>query len=231
MKILVVNGSARRDKSITMKIADAFLEGFTDDAVSIEKIHLYDKKINPCMADFACWFKTPGECVIQDDVKEIYQSIERADLVIWSMPLYVFGIPSVVSALLDRSMIHMKPAIILDEKGRTTHPGVCEHSEKHVVIMSAALPDVAGNFDGAIFQLRRNLGENIPVITCPESTLLLYKKSEKIRQMAADYLEMAREAGRQMRAKGHIAPDILERLNSCMMDREAYIDFTNGRGQ
>ncbi len=49
--------------------------------------------------------------------------------------------------------------------------------------------------------------------------------------MAADYLETAREAGRQMRTKGSITPDILERLNSCMMDRETYIDFTNGRGQ
>lgn len=237
MKILVMNGSARRGKSITLKITHAFLEGFCEadqnaaggETATVEEINLYDKKISPCMADFSCWFKTPGECVIDDDVREIYERIEKADLVIWSMPLYVFGIPSVVAALLDRSMINLKPAIDIDERGWSTHPGFAGHPEKHMVIMSGAFPDTEGNFDGAVFQMRRNFGWNIPVITCPESTLLLYKKSEEILKLAAAYLETARQAGRQMRNSGKIEDETIRELNSCMMDRDAYIAFTNGR--
>ena len=230
MKVLVMNGSARKDKSITMKITNAFLEGFGEaNGIETEVIHLYDKKIGPCRADFACWFKTPGECILQDDVKEIYEAIDAADLVIWSMPLYVFGIPSVVSALLDRSMIRLRPAIHIDEKGFSTHPGFAKHPEKHMVIMSGAFPDTEGNFDGAVFQMRRNFGYSIPVITCPESTLLLYKKSERILDMARSYLDTAREAGRQMYQEGEIRKETLDTLNACMMPRQEYIDFTNGR--
>ena len=111
MKFLVLNGSARKaSHSITMKITNAFLDGYKEvaskDNVEVEVIEMHEKKIEPCRSDFSCWFKTPGTCIIQDDVRSIYDAIDEADFVIWSMPLYVFGVPGVIKTFLDRSMIH-----------------------------------------------------------------------------------------------------------------------------
>ena len=47
--------------------------------------------------------------------------------------------------------------------------------------------------------------------------------------MARSYLDTARQAGRQMYQEGEIRKETLDTLNACMMPRQEYIDFTNGR--
>ena len=226
MKVILINGSPRREKSISLMISKAFLEGM---GVEYKQINLYDKKIEPCLADFSCWFKTPHKCVRQDDVEEIYQEIRMSDLTIWSMPLYVFNFPSEVKKLYDRIIQYLEPAITFDEKGRTTHPGIGEIGKQHLLVMTAAFPDVEGNFDGVKFQFQRMFGEASQMITCPESSLFVYKKSERISKLTATYLEEVKKAGSAYMQKGYIPQENMQYLNSRMMPREEYIEFTNSR--
>ena len=86
MKVLVLNGSPKGEKSNTLNITKAFLDGFSADT-EVEYITVKKETIKPCMGCFSCWSRTPGECVIKDDMQKIYEKINSADIIIESFPL------------------------------------------------------------------------------------------------------------------------------------------------
>ena len=106
MKLLILNGSPKSGRSNTMNITRAFIDGFPKDT-EVEQIDLYKKEIRPCLGCFSCWSKTPGECVIKDDMQKIYEKIKASDIIIESFPLYFFGMPSVMKCLTDRCLPFM----------------------------------------------------------------------------------------------------------------------------
>ncbi|HKL86675.1 MAG TPA: flavodoxin family protein, partial [Treponemataceae bacterium] len=123
MNILVLNGSPRGAQSNTLKITNAFLEGLESQTKhEIHRVEVSAKKIGHCLGCFACWKDTPGTCVIKDDMKEILSLIIKADLVIWSFPLYYFSMPSKLKALMDRMLPLNLPFIEKDPEGGATHP-------------------------------------------------------------------------------------------------------------
>ena len=104
MKILVLNGSPKRDKSDTMHITRAFLDGMNEvNENEIKIINAIDKHIEYCTGCFAC-MRNGGDCIHHDDMKEILGEILISDLLIWSYPLYCYGMPAPLKALLDRTL-------------------------------------------------------------------------------------------------------------------------------
>ncbi|MBT2157451.1 flavodoxin family protein [Clostridioides difficile] len=93
MKILIINGSPYKENSTTLKITRAFMEGLNETA---EIVHTIDLEINPCRACYACWVKTNGKCVQNDEAIAVLNKIREADLVIWSIPLYCYSAPRTV---------------------------------------------------------------------------------------------------------------------------------------
>ena len=104
MKILVLNGSPKRDKSDTMHITRAFLDGMEKAAPQdIHIIHTIDQHIDYCTGCFSC-MRNGGTCIHNDDMKAILEEILDSDLLIWSFPLYCYGMPAPLKALLDRTL-------------------------------------------------------------------------------------------------------------------------------
>ena len=104
MKILVLNGSPKRDKSDTMHITRAFLNGMKEAAPQdIHIIHTIDQHIESCTGCFSC-MRNGGSCIHNDDMKAILEEILNSDLLIWSFPLYCYGMPAPLKALLDRTL-------------------------------------------------------------------------------------------------------------------------------
>ena len=86
MKILVLNGSPKRDKSDTLHITRAFLDGMNDAAPQdTEIIHVIDKHIEYCTGCFACK-RNGGTCIHRDDMREILEKILDSDLLLLSYP-------------------------------------------------------------------------------------------------------------------------------------------------
>ena len=80
MKILVLNGSPKGEKSDTMHVTRAFLEGMNEAAPQeVHIIDVIDKHIEYCRGCFACWNKTPGTCVLQDGFENMGALIHRAE--------------------------------------------------------------------------------------------------------------------------------------------------------
>ena len=81
MNVLVVNGSPKGADSNTMILTRAFLEGAGWDGVA-EIIDAADAGVQDCAGCFACWTKTPGNCVLDDGMKAILSRMIAADVLI-----------------------------------------------------------------------------------------------------------------------------------------------------
>ena len=67
---------------------------------SVEQINLYDKNIGFCRACYAC-FKT-GECVLQDDMADILEKTQSADVIVVATPTYFLTMNGMLKTTIDR---------------------------------------------------------------------------------------------------------------------------------
>lgn len=124
MKILAINGSPKGNRSNTWRLTIAFLEGITiqeenggAQAPEIETLNISSLNLKPCLGCFSCWSKTPGECCIRDDMQGVINKILWADVVVWSFPLYYFGLPGQLKTLIDRQL-PMSPPVHVHGNGK-----------------------------------------------------------------------------------------------------------------
>ena len=104
MKILILNGSPKREKSDTLHITRAFLEGMQEAAhQEIHAIDVIDRHIEYCTGCFACKMNG-GTCIHDDDMRVILEEILESELLLFSFGLYCYGMPASLKALLDRTM-------------------------------------------------------------------------------------------------------------------------------
>ena len=105
MNVLVINGSPKGERSNTLKLTNAVLEGIKESAdAHIETLTVKDMDITPCLGCMSCWGQTAGSCVIKDVMTDVYEKIMAADLVIESFPLFFFGMPGPMKTFTDRCM-------------------------------------------------------------------------------------------------------------------------------
>lgn len=107
MKILILNGSPKKNSSSTLRPVLSFVEGMKRayPEAEVETVYISDLDVKPCRGCLTCWGKTDGECVIKgDDADAVRKKTEEADVVIESYPLYFFGMPGPVKVLTDRML-------------------------------------------------------------------------------------------------------------------------------
>lgn len=100
--ILGLNASPRKYGE-TFKLLRASIEGAKMLGAKVEIIHLYDYEIKPCMGclcDKQESCKYP--CVIEDDMKVLYDKVLKADGVIFATPVYWFSPSAVLKNFIDR---------------------------------------------------------------------------------------------------------------------------------
>jgi len=99
-KILVLCGSGRRNGN-SEKLADAFIKG-AGLKNEVTKITLAAKKIAPCRGCDHCQ-KHNGQCAIADDMQEIYEALQRHNLLVFCTPVYYLGFSSQLKTVIDRT--------------------------------------------------------------------------------------------------------------------------------
>lgn len=224
MRVLVLNGSPRKERSNTLRLAKAFLEGFPADTET-ETVHLNALDIKPCMGCFSCWTKTAGECVIKDDMRELYPKLAAADVIVESFPLYFFGIPSVFKAMTDRCLPLMKTYLgTSDEDGKSSFHllrNEAMYSKRLVVISTCGYVDAAPMFPALLTQYDLICGEgNYTAILCSEGELFGYEGLAE--RQKNGYLADVKRAGAEFYAHGSISPETRERLSKPVLSPSGF---------
>lgn len=109
MKILAINGSPKGSKSNSDKLLLPFLKGMENKGAETEVVYLNQYDIKLCTGCVSCWLRTPGKCVLKDDMQEIVGKVQQADVLVFATPLYFFGMTSLMKAFMDRLMPLVNP--------------------------------------------------------------------------------------------------------------------------
>lgn len=226
-RVLVLNGSPRGQGSNTMQLTQAFLDGMARQMpIESEILPVYSLNIRPCTGCFSCWNKTPGKCVLHDDMDMVLQKTLEADVIIWSFPLYYFGIPSQLKALMDRQLPLNLPFMLPPEQAEHGgHPTRFDLSDKqYVVISTCGFYTAQGNYDGVNHQFNSALGsDGYTAIYCGQGELF---RMPELRSRTQAYLQVVQQAGAQF-ARGSIGADIMAQLAEPLYPREVFEAMAN----
>lgn len=114
MKILAINGSARKESN-TGDMIDLVLAELAESGDEIEKINLAGEIINPCKACFACAGKR--NCVWRNDIFcDLYDKMAAADVIVIGSPTYSADVSTTLKAIFERA------SVVSD-----TNPGMFSH--------------------------------------------------------------------------------------------------------
>lgn len=100
MNILVVSGSPRKGGN-TEIMAEAFAKGARESGNEVTIKTLSTLKVGPCVACSYC-FTSGGECSQKDDMKEILEALDKADMLVFASPIYWFDITGQLKCVIDR---------------------------------------------------------------------------------------------------------------------------------
>ena len=225
MKILVLNGSPK-EKSDTFRMTEAFLKGLNRNGEhEVNVIRVIDKDIAPCQGCFGCWERMDGHCVIEDDQNAILDIYREADVIIWSFPLYCYGMPSHLKAFLDRTIPLVKMKMVQTGDGTVRHEALADFSKIHtLVICGCGFPDWDGNFDGLKIMCRNGFG-NLDMVCVPETPMLNVPAAAPL---ADPKLARFEAAGEEYAAALKLSPETVAELESPMIPKEMYIRIVNG---
>ena len=225
MKILVLNGSPKREKSDVMHMTRAFIEGMQDAAdVQVTTIHAIDKRIEYCTGCFAC-MHNGGTCIHDDDMRGILEEMLRSDVLLFSFPLYCYGMPAPLKALIDR--ILPLSSMSMEKVGdRYEHVGQADFSHlKYVMICGCGFPNSRHNFEPAVAQFRLLFPCGHTILTVPESPMF---NAPEAKPVTGPRLARIREAGKAYAETGAIPEALKNEIGSPMIPEEVYAAIVNG---
>jgi multimeric flavodoxin WrbA len=115
MKMLIVLGSPRKGgngETLAGKVAEAVEQG----GGTVQYIRLNDLNIRPCQGCGGC--DKSGNCVIKDDMTDIYQAVDAADRIVLVSPVYFYGLSAQCKGFGDRLQARWSRKYNLHERFR-----------------------------------------------------------------------------------------------------------------
>ena len=98
-RVLVLSASPRKNGNSDL-LCHRFIEGAQEAGHEAELIWLYDRNIEFCRACYAC-FRT-GKCVLKDDMAEILEKMQAADVLVIATPTYFLTMNGKLKTAIDR---------------------------------------------------------------------------------------------------------------------------------
>jgi multimeric flavodoxin WrbA len=99
-KVLIVLGSPRKNGN-SATLAAQIAKGAMSAQANVETVYLQEKNIAPCTACRSC-LENSGDCIIQDDMQEIYEKLVEADGWVIASPVYWFTMTAQTKIFMDR---------------------------------------------------------------------------------------------------------------------------------
>jgi len=225
MNVVALNGSGREKKGLTWRLLDAFIDGLEKGNSDVVRYQVNALNINPCKSCFACMHNSPGKCVVDDDMNDLYSSLKKADLLVLATPVYTDSMSAQLKTVIDRCMCCMEPFLRIDKENRVRHSYAWRMPERFALISTCAFPEPE-TFDPLRATFRGILGnfgsENAGELCIPGSIALNIEQS-----LLVPYLDLIRQAGEELSTKGSISAELTDRINSPSFNREEYLEIVS----
>jgi multimeric flavodoxin WrbA len=140
MRALLLNG-AREDGETVDRAAHLLTDLLAERGWDAHTMVLREEQIRGCMGCFACWVKTPGECIIDDAGREVARRTVQSNMVAWLSPVTFGGCSSQLKRAIDRTIPTVSPLF-------EAHAGEIHHRKRYqstpALAAVGASPDPAG---------------------------------------------------------------------------------------
>ncbi len=107
MKITLINGNPNKGSSYFNAYARDLAATLKDAGHTVTLFNLHESRIISCTGCWGCWVKTPGECLFEDDTREIRQAVVHSDWMIFLSPL----IAGFTSGLMKKAQDKLIPLV------------------------------------------------------------------------------------------------------------------------
>ena len=190
----------------------------------VHTIHIVDKHIEYCAGCFAC-MRNGGDCIHNDDMRGILEEILESDVLILNYPLYCYGMPAPLKALIDRTL--PLSSMAMQKVGdRYEHVGQADFSHlRYVMICGCGFPNSKHNFEPAVAQFKLCFPNNHTIITISESPMF---NAPEAAEVTVPRLALIKEAGRQYAESGIISEKLLDEIGTPMIPEAQYAEIVNG---
>ena len=98
-KVLILSGSPRKDGNSDL-LCSEFMRGAQESGNEVQKIFVRSKKIVPCNACYYCR-DHGGKCALNDDMSEILDAMQAADVIVMASPVYFYSINAQMKIIID----------------------------------------------------------------------------------------------------------------------------------
>ena len=113
--IVILVGSMRKNGN-TARLAQSFAEG-AEKNNNVEIISVADYVVNPCIGCNSCFTRKGNKCFQNDDMVQIYEKLQNADIVVIASPVYFYGISAQLKAIVDRLHTPMRNTFHIKKLG------------------------------------------------------------------------------------------------------------------
>ncbi len=134
-RVVIISASPRKNGNSEL-LAVEFAKGAEDAGHDAEILHMYDKTVGFCRGCLAC--QETQKCIIHDDASAIVEKMLRADVIVFSTPIYFYEMCGQMKTLLDRS----NPLFLSD------------YAFRDIYLLASAADDNPASADGAISGLQ-----------------------------------------------------------------------------
>ncbi len=225
MKIVAFNGSPRAEKGNTHVMVEAFLAGAGEAGAKTENIFLVKKKIGHCLGCFSCWWKCPGSCVQSDDMEELIETYQSADVVVFATPLYVDNVSGIMKNFIDRLLPTGDPHFEKDPGGEVRHVPGRKKDPAFVMMANGGFPEQS-HFQVLRLLIRR-MARNFLTGIAGEiyrggGSLL---QDEEFTPFVDAYLAHVRTAGSEVAKTGKISAETTRMLEQPLIPAPNFADI------
>ena len=135
MNVLIFNGIPKENGS-TASMLTAFSEGAKESGHDVSIMNICKMEIAGCLGCEHCHTRGGGKCIQKDDLQAVYETLERAEMLVIASPIYYFGLTGQLQCVIHR----------------TYAVGIPKKLKKSMLILSSGSEDV---YEGAIYEYRQ----------------------------------------------------------------------------
>lgn len=201
MKIVAINGSPKGINSNTNVIVSSLLKGAQEAGAETVNILLAEKEIKHCKGCHSCWFNTPGQCVIKDDMMEVLSLVGGANIIILATPIYFENISGMLKVFMDRLTMTGNPHSQENIKSENQDLRPAEiQPPKLMMISNCGFPDksefevVSHWFKKVVLKMHTEIAGEIYVT----QGKFLTSQEEKLSSIISSYINHLEKAGKEI---------------------------------
>ena len=224
VEVTVVNGSPKMDKGNTAFLLSPFITGMQKAGASINLVYASGMQIIPCSCgQMVCWSRTPGVCIHNDEMSDLYPSLKQSDILIFATPVYT-PLPGAMQEFLNRLCPLLDPRLRF-ENGRSKAQFRDDVKIKKIGLLAASGWWEVENTDTVVKIVKDFTSlarcEFLPPILRPQAGYL--RSISGTNDTGKEILGLLETAGEQLIRTGTIDTTITESIQRPLMPLEDFL--------